>query len=70
VALRHSGEDSARLIGAVGLLVTWLYDLDASLNGAMPRPYPVLLWAAGIMLLTMAGVRFVRRANTKMNNPG
>jgi len=55
------------LIGAVGLLVTWLYDLDASLNGAMPRPYPVLLWAAGIMLLTMAGVRFVRRANTKMD---
>jgi len=54
------------LTGAAVLLVTWLHDLDASLGGAMPRPYPVALWAAGIVMLAVAGGRFVRRAYSQM----
>ncbi len=48
------------LVGVAMLLFTWLHDLDASLGGAMPRPYPVALWVTGIVLLAGAGERFVR----------
>jgi len=48
------------LTGSAILLVTWLGDVDASLGGAMPRPYPWALWAVGMLLLAVAGVRFVQ----------
>ena len=47
------------LAGSAILLITWLGDLDASLGGAMPRSYPLVLWGVGVILLAIAGIRFV-----------
>jgi len=60
---RSLGADRASwalaLAGSAILLITWLRDVDASLGGAMPRTYPLALWAVGVILLAMAGIRFV-----------
>ncbi len=53
----------AWLLGAVGallLLWSWMYDLEAALRGAAPRPYPLAAYGAGLVLLTACGVRFLR----------
>ena len=50
------------LLGAAGslvLLATWLRDIDASLRGTLPAPYPVALYLLGMVLLVACGVRFL-----------
>ncbi|MBD3222557.1 hypothetical protein GF314_15085 [bacterium] len=54
----------AWLLGAAGalvLLVTWLYDLDAGLRQAEPAPYPWPWFVVGCALLVGCGVRFLTR---------
>lgn len=51
--------------GAAALLWTWLRDAEAAFHGAMPRPYPVAAFVAGVVLLLAAGVRFVRAARPR-----
>jgi len=46
--------------GALVLLGTWLYDLEAALHGAPPRPYPVGWYLVGVALVTACGLRFLR----------
>jgi hypothetical protein len=51
------------MLGAAGALVllgTWLYDLEAALEGAPPQPYPVGWFVLGIALITACGLRFLR----------
>ena len=53
----------AWLLGSAGALVllgTWLYDLEAALHGAPPRPYPVGWYLVGVALVTACGLRFLR----------
>ncbi|HOX24144.1 MAG TPA: hypothetical protein PLL30_00140 [Candidatus Krumholzibacteria bacterium] len=46
--------------GALVLLWTWLRDLDASLRGALPQPYPLGAFVAGLALLSGCAARFLR----------
>ncbi len=57
------GDRTAWLLGAAGavvLLFSWLRDLDASLRGAPPQPYPVALLLLGDALLIACAARFLR----------
>lgn len=48
------------IAGGAVLLYTWLRDLDASLRGAVPDPYPLPLFLLGLALLAGCGVRFLQ----------
>lgn len=50
------------IVGAALLLVSWLGDRPASLQAAMPRPYHVELFVAGIAALIGCGGRFLSAA--------
>jgi hypothetical protein len=47
--------------GALVLLGTWLYDRDAALAGAAPRPYPWPVFVVGCALLVGCALRFLSR---------
>jgi len=56
--------------GAVVLLGTWLYDLEAALAQAAPRPYPWPWFLVGVALLIACGVRFLRVSGRAGPGPG
>jgi ABC-type tungstate transport system substrate-binding protein len=62
----------AWLLGAAGalvLLVTWLYDLDAGLRQAAPASYPWPCFAVGCALLVGCGLRFLSRRPVSSGPP-
>jgi len=46
--------------GALVLLFSWLHDIEASLGGALPQPYNIVLFVIGVSLLAACGWRFLK----------